>query len=457
MQPLTLKNLRDFLMEEGRGEALCLAPDPVWDEGEEHYFCTPVGAKIIGSAGVDGIHFCQIPGAARVYAVSPMNGEGERVHPVAENLGDFCRLLLACGSTAAIEQAWQWDKAAFVRFVGEDQPDAEGRAALEALAERFSLGRMEDPYDYMAKVREGFSESDLIYPAEEGTEPAQLEEPDHFPSFYGDTVRFPPVGRPIPFQWGGEEAYVLGYGVVDGWFIVDVAFHWTNEMIDQLLKAQSWDGFEVSIDTRLAAGSPNSFRGCSVTYFPEYVKRDAEWRRMASAGRMIWHYSLRASQNWVIHRQGFRWEEGFGGPAVLTVAHEEYWKEAARFTVTAAGQVFTLPHPDGGELTLRVTAFEPEDIGEQLPGERDGEPHKLRSMGYTLSPDPGKERVRLQDTAPSDPYRGADGPTAAFIGVIGPDIAASSSLRFEVPESVTWSYQFQYQDPEKVEILLPTE
>ncbi len=204
MQPLTLKNLRDFLMEEGRGEALCLAPDPVWDEGEEHYFCTPVGAKIIGSAGVDGIHFCQIPGAARVYAVSPMNGEGERVHPVAENLGDFCRLLLACGSTAAIEQAWQWNKAAFIRFVGEDQPDAEGRAALEALAERFSLGRMADPYDYMAKVREGFSESDLIYPAEEGTEPAQLEEPDHFPSFYGDTVRFPPVGRPIPFQWGGE-------------------------------------------------------------------------------------------------------------------------------------------------------------------------------------------------------------------------------------------------------------
>ena len=388
MQPLTLKNLRDFLMEEGRGEALCLAPDPVWDEGEEHYFCTPVGAKIIGSAGVDGIHFCQIPGAARVYAVSPMNGEGERVHPVAENLGDFCRLLLACGSTAAIEQAWQWDKDAFIRFVGEDQPDAEGRAALEALAERFSLGRMEDPYDYMAKVREGFSESDLIYPAEEGTEPAQLEEPDHFPSFYGDTVRFPPVGRPIPFQWGGKEAYVLGYGVVDGWFIVDVAFHWTNEMIDQLLKAQSWDGFEVSIDTRLAAGSPNSFRGCSVTYFPEYVKRDAEWRQMASAGRMIWHYSLRASQNWVIHRQGFRWEEGFGGPAVLTVAHEEYWKETARFTVTAAGQVFTLPHPDGGELTLRVTAFEPEDIGGHLPGERDGEPHKLRSMGYTLSPRP---------------------------------------------------------------------
>ena len=95
-----------------------------------------------------------------------MNGEGERVHPVARNLKDFVRLLLACGSTAAIEQAWQWDKETFIRFVEEDQPGAEGRAALEALARAFSLGRMEDPYDYMAKAREGFSESDLIYPAE---------------------------------------------------------------------------------------------------------------------------------------------------------------------------------------------------------------------------------------------------------------------------------------------------
>ena len=36
MQPLTLETLRAFLLEEGRGEALCLAPDPAWDEGEEH-------------------------------------------------------------------------------------------------------------------------------------------------------------------------------------------------------------------------------------------------------------------------------------------------------------------------------------------------------------------------------------------------------------------------------------
>lgn len=472
MQPLTLKNLRDFLMEEGRGEALCLAPDPVWDEGEEHYFCTPVGAKIIGSAGVDGIHFCQIPGAERVYAVSPMNGEGERVHPVAENLGDFCRLLLACGSTAAIEQAWQWDKAAFVRFVGEDQPDAEGRAALEALAERFSLGRMEDPYDYMAKVREGFSESDLIYPAEEEpgeAVPGGREEECRFPSLHGEEVRYPPACEPIPFNWGGEEARVLGYGVVDGWFIADVAFHWSRERVDRMLAEESREAYELSAGLSPAQGQMKEGEGCGLSYFPGYMNTDWEWEVLLRAGQTILHYRLEASRCWEIHRAGFRWEEDFSGPVTLTITHDPYWKEAARFTVSEPGQVFTLPHPDGGELTLHVTAFEPEDIGEQLPGARGEGPGKLREMHYTLTPDPGRNRVVLRDTAPGDRWKrpasdstigvigGADGPTAIFVGVRGKGYGAASSLHYEAPESVTWSYQFQYQDPEKVEILLPTE
>lgn len=33
--------------------------------GDETYFCTPKGAKIIGWAGVDGIHFCLIRGLAK--------------------------------------------------------------------------------------------------------------------------------------------------------------------------------------------------------------------------------------------------------------------------------------------------------------------------------------------------------------------------------------------------------
>lgn len=472
MQPLTLKTLRAFLMEEGRGEALCLSPDPAWDEGEGHYFCTPLGAVIIGSAGVDGIHFCQLPGQERVYAVSPMNGDGERVHPVAENLGDFCRLLLACGSTAAIEQAWQWDKEAFIRFVEADQPDAEGRTALEALAEAFSLERMEDPYDYMAKVREGFSESDLIYPAEE--EPGEAlpggrEEKCRFSDFYGEEVQYPLACEPIPFSWGGEEGRVLGYGVVGGWFIADVAFHWSRERVGRMLAEKSRDPYDLSVSLSPAHGQMKEGRGCGLSYFPGYMTTDREWEHLLQAGQTILHYHLEASQCWEIQRAGFRWEEGFSGPVALTITHDPYWKEAARFTVSEAGQSFPLPHPDGGNLMLHVTAFEPEDIGEHLPGQRGEGPGKLREMHYTLTPDPGKNRVMLRDTAPGDCWKcppsdgaigvigGADGPTAIVVGVLGKEHGAASSLYYEVPESVTWSYQFQYQDPEEVEIALPME
>ena len=64
--------------------------------GEETYFCTPKGAKIIGWAGVDGIHYCLIRGFGdMVFAVSPMNPAPHYVHPLARTFSDFLRLVLS--------------------------------------------------------------------------------------------------------------------------------------------------------------------------------------------------------------------------------------------------------------------------------------------------------------------------------------------------------------------------
>jgi len=60
---------------------------------EEAYFCTPKGAKIIGRAGVDGIHYCTVRALGEtIFAVSPMNLPGQYVHPIARNLTDLLRL-----------------------------------------------------------------------------------------------------------------------------------------------------------------------------------------------------------------------------------------------------------------------------------------------------------------------------------------------------------------------------
>ena len=79
--------------------ALSVAPG----EPRSDYFCTPKGAKVIGWAGVDGIHFCTITGFGEmIFSVSPMNTPGDYVHPLAETFEDFLRLLLACGDSAAL-------------------------------------------------------------------------------------------------------------------------------------------------------------------------------------------------------------------------------------------------------------------------------------------------------------------------------------------------------------------
>ena len=54
------------------------------------YFCTPVGAEVIGYEGVDGIHYCFIPGYEDiVFAVNPMPAVDEYVYPLAKNFEDF--------------------------------------------------------------------------------------------------------------------------------------------------------------------------------------------------------------------------------------------------------------------------------------------------------------------------------------------------------------------------------
>ncbi len=75
--------------------------------GERYtYFCTPKGASVIGWAGVEGIHYCFIRGFGdKVFAVSPSNLPGEQVHILADSFEDFLRLLLACGTLDAMEQA----------------------------------------------------------------------------------------------------------------------------------------------------------------------------------------------------------------------------------------------------------------------------------------------------------------------------------------------------------------
>lgn len=114
----------------------------------EPYFCTPKGAWVFGRSGVDGIHFCFVRGFGEtVFAVSPMNGREDCVHPVAKSFRDFLRLLLALHDAAAIEQAWQWNAAQLEDFEQKHPSNEEQMAALDRIVSMFHLRQMCRHYD----------------------------------------------------------------------------------------------------------------------------------------------------------------------------------------------------------------------------------------------------------------------------------------------------------------------
>ena len=68
------------------------------EEDGEPWFCTPVGAEIIGWD--NGIHYCFLPEFGEmVFCVNAETCCDQLVYPIAETFRDFLRLILAVGCT----------------------------------------------------------------------------------------------------------------------------------------------------------------------------------------------------------------------------------------------------------------------------------------------------------------------------------------------------------------------
>lgn len=105
-------------------------------------------------AGMDGIHFCFVRGfGGVVFSVTPMNLVPNLVHPLANNFEDFLRLLLACGDSAALEQAWMWDKSQFEAFLQNNPPTQDQQGTLSELAEKTKLTSMKQPWAYIKELQ----------------------------------------------------------------------------------------------------------------------------------------------------------------------------------------------------------------------------------------------------------------------------------------------------------------
>ena len=475
-------------------------------EDNTPYFCTPKGAVILGWAGVDGVHYCTVRGlGSMIFAVSPMNAAREHVHPVAEDFQTLLRLLLACGSEAALEQAWQWDEEQFNAFLAEHPPTEEQRAALALMGEKMALLPMEDPWRYLHGLRERFDGRSIRY-TEDFCDPdmnatAQPAAPAwkvYFDgSFWGHHGRGH-AGKPIPlgkaFDWAGHRwlipaAYACGKGLVvdfcmrveaeeirsfmEKWGLReadDSCEHLTREQQERMdrdnpLCLEFCPELEVN-GQKLRAG-----HGCSMCFnpcVPEGEANELEGKWAAD------HYALDAACGWVISRYAFPWKTK-RRVAIRTLAlRMEQQPEPVpgpHFTAHAPGEAFRFRHPvSQTEHTLTVRDIEQQTIPEHRFGsDRWWYPTHFTVMSYALSPET-EGRMTVSDCAEGDrPVEkvssgeafspdgssdfacigiigGADVPTVVLAGGSGRQdqlCAACSALHFEpVQGDIEWRMTF---------------
>ena len=151
------------------------------------YFCTPIGAEIIGWD--NGIHYCFIKGFGdMVFCVNPETCCDYNVYPIARNFCDFLGLILATGNTNTLQQIIWWDKKRFEDFVNstEEQeyrvrPEVQG--VLSTIRKGIDITPIDTPFEYIKDLQSNFPYEQIPFTNEyydtlgierpDGTEPEE--------------------------------------------------------------------------------------------------------------------------------------------------------------------------------------------------------------------------------------------------------------------------------------------
>ena len=151
------------------------------------YFCTPIGAEIIGWD--NGIHYCFIKDFGdMVFCVNPEPCCDYNVYPIARNFCDFLGLILATGNTNTLQQIIWWDKKRFEDFVNstEEQeyrvrPEVQG--VLSTIRKGIDITPIDTPFEYVKDLQSNFPYEQIPFTNEyydtlgierpDGTEPEE--------------------------------------------------------------------------------------------------------------------------------------------------------------------------------------------------------------------------------------------------------------------------------------------
>ena len=456
------------------------------DEPFEPYFCTPKGARVFGRSGVDGIHFCFVRGFGEtVFAVSPMNGRENCVHPVAKSFRDFLRLLLALHDAAAIEQAWQWNAAQLEDFEQKHPSSDEQMASLDRIVFTFHLRPMVEPWKYIHTVQSGFDYGKLRFPEEfydDDIAPEAREEPWKVTFESGFWGAHGTPGKELSlkktFSWAEDEwlvpaAYVCKEGIVldiikrvpvENVFSFRKAWNLSRENDGsdwdeaKRIRANAEDPFHDDIGARLTVNGRtlSQSHGYGLSWdalYPEGNDREAKRVRM--------HYDLDESEFWRVQRLCFPWDgkrETKLRTLTLSIWENPIEVLGQEFSPERAGESITFRLPGKPEAyTLTALALHTEE----LP--LFDETVYTTELSYAIAPEAPDGSVTLRDFGKSITISHGDFSGCAFGVIGGADGAVAvamgkdvvcSQLRREKEKRATWNLVFREKRKEDKTVLL---
>ena len=444
--------------------------------GGEPYFCTPRGYSMIGSEGVDGVHYCFVRGYGEtVFAVSPESAGPERVRAVARDFSDFLRLLLACGHGAAIEQCPHMTRAQFDAYLAENPVTDGQRAVLDEIAAALSLEPTPDPWAYIHGLQEGFDYGKIKYlEPEAAAEPAREAEAD-------GAACFEPGGEPgieLPLNYRFE---ALGWRWTVAALVVcpeGLVLRLAREVAPEDFAAfmarcglsfeDAGRKYSAAERMRIEAENPLGFD------FDAALLLNGERLESSGSSGSGW-ISLDGAKHGpdsFLARYGLDPSRCWSFRSIRYIAPGLAPEDVRRLSlslkpnpvdlpgepfIAREGEVIELIHPVTGEkYALSVDEIRPERL--DLRDDDYIYPKCCRVLRYTLTPD--TDALLLRDVSEGDPARRRDGKEgfAGTIGVFGLSSGgghtAHSALRFEMPPEVEWLPVWRVEGGESEEIRL---
>ncbi len=477
-------------------------------ESKSNYFCTPKGAKIIGWNGADGIHYCFVRGFGEmVFAVSPMCTPGKYVHPVARNFADFLRLLLVCGGTAAMEQAYNWTQAQFDAFLQDNPPMNEKKAMLDMLRDVLSLTPMEQPFVYIKELQAEFDYSRIKYtedyyecvPAEPKIPEWEVYFDGNFWGHHGREKAGKETSLDKQFVWDDEVWHIPAIYTCSKGLVVDFCVQVSSERIrsfmdkwnlsienagtdftdEQQMQIDAENPLSININPKIGLNGTilSASRGCSVSWNPCFLESSSHEARCVTQ-----HYGLDPAYGWAIWRAAFPWKKK-RKPQIMklsiTLIQYPVAMPGPHFHVSAPGECIKFTHPTtGAQHTLTVQEYERQEMLHEHFGNQNQEfPPYYTMMSYTLSPDLPGDAFTVADCVRSDSprqkYTDSNGPQAlnsVSIGIIGRAVGptaiffagsnacklhtACSALHFNPVDDVEWRMVFHEKTGEDITVEL---